>query len=92
MNLTIRFFAQFREKFGAMRELTVPEGARLMEVLHEIAARTPDGEAALFAPDGGLRDYVIVMQGPERVERDRAATLELRDGETIAVFPPVAGG
>ncbi|MEN6342640.1 MAG: MoaD/ThiS family protein [Methanospirillum sp.] len=92
MNITIRFFAQFRERFGPIHELTVPEGARLMDVLHEIAGRTPDGEAALFAPDGRLRDYVIVMQGSERIEYDRAATLELGDGETIAVFPPVAGG
>ena len=92
MNLTLRFFAQFREKFGAVHELTVPEGARLVEILREIAGRTPDGEEALFGPDGHLRDYVIVMQGPQRVERDRVAKLELRDGETIAVFPPVAGG
>ncbi len=92
MNVIIRFFAQFREKFGAVHELTVPEGARLVEVLHEIAGRTPDGGEALFGPGGQLRDYVIVMQGPERVERDRAMNLVLRDGETIAVFPPVAGG
>lgn len=92
MNVTIRFFAQFREKFGAVHELTVPEDARLVEILHEIAGQGPDGEEALFGSDGQLRDYVIVMQGPQRVERDRAAHLELRDGDTIAVFPPVAGG
>jgi len=28
----------------------------------------------------------------ERFGHDRAPTLELGDGETIAVFPPVAGG
>jgi molybdopterin converting factor small subunit len=92
MKVTIRFFAQFRETFGAVHELTVPAGAQLMEVLHEIAAGTPDGEATLFAADGALRDYVIVMQGPERIDSARLATLELRDGETYAVFPPVAGG
>jgi molybdopterin synthase sulfur carrier subunit len=92
MNVTIRFFAQFRETFGAVHELTVPEGARLVEVLHGIAGPIPDGKEALFGPDGQLREYVIVMQGPERIERDRAANLGLRDGETIAVFPPVAGG
>ncbi len=92
MNVTIRFFAQFREHFGSVHELTVPESSRLFEVLHEIASGTPDGDAALFAPDGQLREYVIVMQGPERIERDRAATLELGEGDTIAIFPPVAGG
>ena len=92
MNVTIRFFAQFRERFGPAHELAVPDGARLMDVLHEIAGRTPDDDAALFAPDGQLRDYVIVMQGSKRIERDCAATLELREGDTIAVFPPVAGG
>ena len=92
MNATIRFFAQFRERFGPVHELTVSDGARLFDVLHEIAGRTPDGGAALFAPDGRLRDYVIVMKDAERIEHDRAATLEIRDGETIAVFPPIAGG
>lgn len=92
MNVTVRFFAQFRERFGAVHELAVPEGARLAGVLHGIAGRTPDGEETLFGPDACLRDYVIVMLGPQRVEHDRAADLELRDGDTIAVFPPVAGG
>lgn len=89
MNVTIRFFAQFRERFGPVHELTVPEGVRLMEVLHEIAGRTPDGEAALFAPDGRLRDYVIVMQNGTRIDFD---SIDLHDGDTIAVFPPIAGG
>jgi molybdopterin synthase sulfur carrier subunit len=92
MNVTIRFFAQFRERFGPVHELTVPEGVQLIEVLREIAARTSDGEAVLFAPDGRLNDYVIIMRDSTRIDRDRAATLELRDGETIAVFPPIAGG
>lgn len=92
MNVTIRFFAQFRELFGPVHELSVPEGRRLTEVLHEIAESNADGKTALFSPDGRLLDYVIVMQGTERIEHDRAATLELRDGDTIAVFPPVAGG
>ena len=92
MNVTIRFFAQFRERFGPVHELTVPDGARLFDVLHEIAGRTPDGEATLFAPDGTLRDYVIVMKGTERIEPDRVEGTAMHDGETIAVFPPVAGG
>ena len=92
MNVIIRFFAQLRETFGAVHELNVPEGARLMDLLEEIAARTPGGKEALFAGDGRLREYVILMQGPERIEHDHAAALELRDGETIAVFPPIAGG
>ena len=33
MNVIIRFFAQLRETFGAVHELNVPEGARLMDLL-----------------------------------------------------------
>lgn len=89
MNVTIRFFAQLREQLGPIHELTVPEATRLVGLLHEIAGRTPEGEAALFAPDGRLREYVIIMQNGTRVDR---YDLELGDGDTIAVFPPVAGG
>jgi molybdopterin synthase sulfur carrier subunit len=92
MNVTIRFFAQFRERFGPVHELAVPEGARLLDVLHEIAGRAHDGETALFAPDGRLREYVIVMKGTERIEHDRIERMAVQDGDTIAVFPPVAGG
>lgn len=92
MNVTIRFSAEFRERFGAVHELTVPDGARLFDVLHEIADRTPDGEAALFAPDGTLRDCVIVLKGTERIEPDRVEGTALHDGETIAVFPPAPVG
>ena len=51
------------------------------------------GEAASGRTlDGRLRDYVIVMKGAERIEPDRVEEMTVRDGETIAVFPPVAGG
>ena len=70
----------------------MPEGARLLDVLHEIAGRAPDGEAALFAPDGTLRHYVIVMKGAERNETDRVEGMAMHDRDTFAVFPPVAGG
>ena len=64
-----------------MHGLNVPEGERLMDLQEEIAARTPGGKEALFAGDGRLREYVILMQGPGT---GRAGSRPLRAREAEA--------
>jgi molybdopterin converting factor small subunit len=74
-------FARLRELLGfGMREVEIAEGADLDELWATLAknAHGLDGlrEATRFARNGALAD----------------GTTELRDGDEIALMPPVGGG
>jgi len=91
MEIEMRFFANFREAVG-QKTITRDhsEGATVGEVLEEITEEYP--EVDLFNEEGELREFLSVMKnGREVVYIDGLAT-GLEDGDTISVFPPVAGG
>ena len=81
MKVTVRFFALYRERAGASeRSWELPEGATLAALLREI------------------RDVFPVLAPPE-VEIVAAVNEEyaeggvvLREGDEVALIPPVSGG
>jgi molybdopterin converting factor small subunit len=75
--------------------LTMPEGAYLSSVLHELRARYPDFEEGLRGK--GLRqpfDHVLytLFLNARPVPLEQAESTHLRDGDRIYLFLPVAGG
>jgi molybdopterin synthase sulfur carrier subunit len=90
--IRIRFFARFREIFGAeiIREL---EGrTSIASLIRSVAEQNQKGQDILFDTDGELHRYVILMRNGKRIDNNRAAEISVSDGDEIAVFPPVAGG
>lgn len=81
MQITVRLFATLRQEAGwAQRQMTLPEGATLDDLLD-----------ALAADDNGLKlndrsAYAAVNR--EYARRGQA----LQDGDVVALFPPVSGG
>ena len=68
------------------------EGIVLSELVKEVASRNQDGYQAIFDDQGVFREFVILMQNGKRIETSAAGTTLVKDGDEIAVFPPVAGG
>jgi len=90
MELELRFFATFREAVGQKTlHREYDDGATAGDVLREIQADFPDME--LF-DDGELRDYVTAMKNGQPIEHIDGLETALADGDTLSVFPPVAGG
>jgi molybdopterin synthase sulfur carrier subunit len=92
MEVELRFFATFREAVG---EKTVShefdDGATVGDVLAALDAEY-EGLAGQLLTDGDLRPQINVLKnGREVLHMDGTATT-LDDGDTLAVFPPVAGG
>lgn len=81
MNITVRYFAIMREQLGKpSEELSLPDGTTAGEIFR-IATRDVPRLA-------GLQRAVMVMVNEEYVEADHP----LRDGDEVALIPPVSGG
>jgi molybdopterin synthase sulfur carrier subunit len=46
----------------------------------------------LFQDDGTLREYVRVMKNGKQIVHQDGLETGVADGDTLSVFPPVAGG
>jgi MoaD family protein len=90
MKIRARFFAHYRELFGAAdREFAIHDGASVREALDALCD-TPERRNGVF--DGRLRPGVVVMtNGVSILSLDGLSTV-MRDGDTIAVFPLLGGG
>lgn len=92
MNVQLRFFATFRQAVGSkVVEREYPEGTTIGEVLRDLEAEYEELAGQLIE-DGDLRPHINVLKsGREALHLDGMGT-ELEDGDTLSVFPPVAGG
>ncbi len=83
MKIGVRLFAMLRELAGVERlELPVPPGSTVRGLVGALGAARP----ALAAPLGERRILVVV--------NERYADLDtpLREGDEVALLPPVSGG
>ena len=92
MNVQLRFFATFRQAVGQkVVEREYPEGTTIGDVLRDLEDEYEELGGQLIE-DGDLRPHINVLKsGREALHLDGMDT-ELEDGDTLSVFPPVAGG
>ncbi|ELZ82764.1 molybdopterin converting factor subunit 1 [Haloferax elongans ATCC BAA-1513] len=92
MELELRFFATFREAVGQKTlHWQVEDGATVGDVLHALESEY-DGLTGSLLEGGEIRPHVNVLKnGREVVHLDGLETA-LDEGDTVSVFPPVAGG
>jgi len=91
MTVKVRFFAYFRDLFGGReRTVRVPEGRTVGDLL-ELIGDTPGRRAELLS-EGGLKPHIVVMLNGVHIQSLRGLETELSAGDTVAVFPFMAGG
>ena len=92
MELTLKFFATFREAVGSKTvDREFPDASTVGGVLDALEADHEDLAGDLLV-DGDLRPQInVLLNGREVLHMDGVDT-DVSDGDTIAVFPPVAGG
>lgn len=77
----VRLFARYRELAGTGElELDVPDRSTALDVFDRVAERFPDMRA--------MRASTLMAIDADFVRPDT----ELRDGEELALMPPVSGG
>ena len=91
MRIRVRAFASFREILGRDTEVELKEGSTVRDLLEALASSSPKLKVAAFDDSGNLLDYVLLMINRKRIDRF-CLDAELKDGDEVAIFPPVAGG
>ncbi|MDR5672417.1 Molybdopterin converting factor, small subunit [Halalkaliarchaeum sp. AArc-CO] len=92
MELELRFFATFRETVGTKtttREF--PDDAVVGDVLEALESEYADLEGRLL-DQGELASHINVLKNGREVLHMDGLETELVDGDTLSIFPPVAGG
>ncbi len=87
--IKVKLFANFRE-FIKTGELEI-EGNTIRDVLESICSKYPGLENILFK-DGNLVPYVNIFLNGENIPGSVGLDSSLKNGDEIAIFPPVSGG
>ena len=84
MNISLCFFARFREQLGVQQELyTLPKECNGHELLAQLAQRGNKWHELFDNPTG-----VLVAINQEMATLDSI----IKQGDEVAFFPPVTGG
>jgi len=88
MRIKVRYFARYRSLVGkGEEELEVPEGITVKELIDILKERYPILKNEVFAEEDDLADVNVSRNG-RYVRFDEV----LKDGDVVALFPPVSGG
>lgn len=93
LRIRVRSFAMIREAIGANVEVELEEGARIKDLLNELTRGYGESFSKLVLDEGGgLRPYVKVLLNGRDIEFLNKLETGLKDGDEVALFPPVGGG
>lgn len=92
MDIELRSFATFREAVGRKTiERSYEDGATVGEVLADIESEF-DGLEGQLVEDGAIRPQLSILKNGRDVTHAEGPDTPLEDGDTVSLFPPVAGG
>jgi molybdopterin synthase sulfur carrier subunit len=91
MKIRFRLFANFREAAKQKDVEVNASGDTISDAIGALLARYPAMEPMLFQ-DGKLKQYVNVLLNGQAVKNDQIASAKVKEGDEIALFPPVSGG
>lgn len=92
MKVKVRFFAPFRELFGAYESEVELEGTPDVRELLNILCDSDERRDKIFDQFGELRPYVMILKNRQPIQIFDGVGTELKERDEIAIFPPVSGG
>lgn len=92
MRIELRFFATFREAVGRKTVDREFDAGTVGEVLGAVEAEWPGLAGELLDDKGAIRPQLSVLKNGRQVHHLQGTETPLSDGDSLSVFPPVAGG
>ena len=91
MEIEFRAFATFRATVGQKTfSREYDDTATVGDVLRSLSEEYPDMD--LFDDDGRVPEFVSILKNGRDITHIDGLATELEDGDTVSLFPPVAGG
>ncbi len=93
MYVLVRTIGPFTEQFG-FQQLTVNfKGRTVLDLLNQLCEEQGRKfQNTVFDDEGQLRRYIKILVNGRGLHVLQGLDTQLSDGDTIALFPPVAGG
>ncbi|MET1128302.1 MAG: ubiquitin-like small modifier protein 1 [Thermoproteota archaeon] len=88
----VKFFASYQKMVGEREvEVEVPEGATVLDLARKLEKTYPQLRGVLLDGDRLSEEPRILING-RNIEWLGQENARLKDGDTVAIFPPAAGG
>ena len=92
ISVTVKSFATFREVMDAEVCMDLEAGTTIRALLAVLTGRYGGLNERLFAAPDTLQDFVNILRNGRNIQFLAGLDTRLGDGDTIALFPPLAGG
>ena len=93
MPINVKFFATFRDVLG-LKELEIEpeENLKLIDLLEQLFQKFGEKFRNRILEGGNIRPQINIMINGRNIKFLDGINAPLKDGDTIALFPPVYGG
>ena len=91
MSITVKFFANFREAVG-VENTEVKEAKDISSMLSALVARFGEKLKEQLYDGKRLRESVNILVNGRGLDMEKGLDAKLKDGDVVAIFPPVSGG
>ncbi len=91
MKVKFKLFANFREAVRQKEVEIATDGKTVGDAIRSLIALHPQLEPMVYQ-DGRLKQYVNVLLNGQTLKAEQVASASLKEGDEIALFPPVSGG
>jgi len=93
MDLQLRFFATFREAVGQKTlDREFEDDSTVGDVLLALESEYNGLEGQLLDDQGDLQPNLNILKNGREVLHMNGPQTAMEDGDTLSIFPPVAGG
>jgi len=94
LKVKVKLFAEYYDLAGKKHiiELELPDGATVLDLARKLEEMFPRLRGRLVTSDGHIADEPKILVNGRNIDWLQGENTRLHDGDTVAFFPPAAGG